>query len=170
MTTRSVLTRPGHRHHSDSDEESPLPKVSYATLKERQIKELLQEHNLPVTGDRNQLEQRHQRWVMLYNANLDRSVANRKTKAALRAELKKWEETMSKRKKAVIPDAKQHVKQHKSEFDRLVNLARGSKQASSSPGPVPASDSPQPVSPSRTPIPGQHSTSEGSDEIIVIDK
>jgi E3 ubiquitin-protein ligase RAD18 len=46
---------------------------------------------------------------MLYNANLDRSAANRKTKAALRTELKKWEETISKRKKTVVPDAKQHV-------------------------------------------------------------
>ena len=66
MTARSLLTRLGYRYHSDSDEESPLPKVSYATLKERQIKELLQEHGLPITGDRNQLEQRHQKYIFVF--------------------------------------------------------------------------------------------------------
>ena len=49
------------------------------------------------------------RWVMLYNANLDRSEPNRKSQTALRQELKKWEETMSKRKKTVIDDPKEHA-------------------------------------------------------------
>lgn len=49
------------------------------------------------------------RWVMLYNANLDRSESNRKTQTTLRQELKKWEETMSKRKKTVVDDPKEHA-------------------------------------------------------------
>ncbi|KAF6758568.1 hypothetical protein DFP72DRAFT_176318 [Ephemerocybe angulata] len=63
------------RRHGDSndDEESPLPKVLYATLKDRKLKDLLAEHNLSVLGERSTLEQRHQKWVMLYNANIDRS-------------------------------------------------------------------------------------------------
>jgi hypothetical protein len=43
-------------------------------------------------------------WVMLYNSNLDRSLANRKSKADLRKELKKWEDDMSRKKKVVVRD------------------------------------------------------------------
>jgi len=48
------------------------------------------------------------RWVTLYNANLDRSKANRKKKTELRKDLKKWEDELSKRKKVVVPDIRQH--------------------------------------------------------------
>ena len=113
------------RKASDSDDEYPLPIQTYATLKDRQIKEMLQQYELPVNGNRAIWEQRHQRyasspylkfpflifrssWVMLYNSNLDRSLANRKSKAELRKELKKWEDEMSKKKKAVIFDVKEY--------------------------------------------------------------
>jgi len=104
----------------DSDDEHPLPIQTYATLKDRQLKEMLQEHDLPVTGNRSNWEQRHQRyvlssfleagyiqsfmtrWVMLYNSNLDRSSTNRKSRTELRGDLRKWEEEMSRRKKTVI--------------------------------------------------------------------
>lgn len=99
---------------------------------------------------------------MLYNANLDRSEPNRKPLSALRQELKKWEEITTKRKKIVIDDPKEHAvswlfsltvcssidknlmptfqRQNKSEFDRLIALARPRKKdgASSSPVPQPA--------------------------------
>ncbi|KAJ3509958.1 hypothetical protein NMY22_g16122 [Coprinellus aureogranulatus] len=153
---------------ADSDDEGPLPKVTYATLKERQIKDLLQEHNLSTQGDRATLEQRHKKWVMLYNANLDRSETNRKSQTALRQELKKWEETMSKRKKAVIDDPKEYTKKNKSEFDRLIELARPAKQpeASSSSAPQAATSEDALLeisSPRASSTPGE------SDNAIVID-
>lgn len=40
----------------------------------------------------------------MYNANLDRSLANRTTKTGLRRDLKKWEEDMSRKKKPVVED------------------------------------------------------------------
>lgn len=40
----------------------------------------------------------------MYNANLDRSLANRKIKVELRRDLKKWEEDMSRKKKPVVED------------------------------------------------------------------
>jgi hypothetical protein len=43
--------------------------------------------------------------VILYNSNLDKSVANRKTKADLKRDLKKWEEDMAKKKKQPVIDA-----------------------------------------------------------------
>lgn len=49
---------------NDTDEEDyPLPKASYATLKDKQLKDLLREYGLPVTGDRTAWEQRHQQYV-----------------------------------------------------------------------------------------------------------
>jgi E3 ubiquitin-protein ligase RAD18 len=49
---------------SDEDEEDyPLPKASYGTLKDKQLKDMLREYGLPVTGDRSMWEQRHQQYV-----------------------------------------------------------------------------------------------------------
>lgn len=44
------------------------------------------------------------RWVVLYNANLDRSPNNRKTSVELKKDLKRWEEERPKKKKAVVSD------------------------------------------------------------------
>lgn len=82
------------------------------------------------------------RWVVLYNANLDRSV-NRKTTVELKKDLKRWEEERPKKKKPVVSDVlgyqvnkyiillifclltKVHSQiTHKTEFSRLVNAAR----------------------------------------------
>ncbi|CAA7265359.1 unnamed protein product [Cyclocybe aegerita] len=114
-------------HDDDSDEDYPLPIATYTTLKDRQLKEMLLDQDLPLTGDRSNWEQRHQRWVMLYNANLDRS--NRKTKAELRRDLKKWEEDTAKKKKIVIHDVIGYQIEHKSEFTKLIDAARQSSKA-----------------------------------------
>ncbi|KAF8911188.1 hypothetical protein CPB84DRAFT_1672006, partial [Gymnopilus junonius] len=114
---------------SDSDDEHPLPLSTYTTLKDRQLKDMLSESDLPLAGDRANWEQRHQKWVMLFNANLDRSLPNRKTKVELRKELKKWEEERPKKKKHGITDVKGYQIEHKSEFTRLVEVARASRQS-----------------------------------------
>ena len=119
LSTYSLRPR---RKASDSDDEYPLPIQTYATLKDKQLKEMLQQYGLPVNGGRAIWEQRHQRydlvsmpqtsvslssvqsWVMLHNSNLDRSLANRKSKVELRKDLKKWEDEMLKKKKTVIHD------------------------------------------------------------------
>jgi hypothetical protein len=44
--------------------EDPLPKVSYDTMKDKQIKNLLSEHNLSIVGDRDKLIARHRRYVL----------------------------------------------------------------------------------------------------------
>ena len=88
------------------------------------------------------------RWVVLYNANLDRSPNNRKTTVELKKDLKKWEEERPKRKKPVVSDVLGYQVlinislilflsdileltdlscyqiTHKTEFSRLVNAAR----------------------------------------------
>jgi hypothetical protein len=44
------------------------------------------------------------RWVMLFNANLDRSPSTRKSKTELREELNKWEDGKTKKKKTAVDD------------------------------------------------------------------
>lgn len=43
--------------------------------------------------------------MVLYNANLDRSLNNRKTTSELKKDLKRWEEERPKKKKAVVSDS-----------------------------------------------------------------
>lgn len=92
-------------------------------------------------------------WVTIYNANLDRSTANRKTKTELRRDLKSWEDELTKKKK--IPDKaavgdpinyqvryslfyNDHISMprkitHKDEFAKLVQAARASRDRKPSP-------------------------------------
>ncbi|KAG6896296.1 hypothetical protein C0993_008563, partial [Termitomyces sp. T159_Od127] len=48
------------RDNGNDDDEHPLPKASYSTLKDKQLKDMLIEYGLPTSGDRNQWIQRHQ--------------------------------------------------------------------------------------------------------------
>jgi len=102
-----------------------LPKVSYDVLKDKALKELLTSQQLPVSGDRNARITRHRRWVMMYNANLDKTTC-RKTPVELRVELKAWEENRN-GPKYVVDDPSAHEVSHKDEFRRLVKEARQRK-------------------------------------------
>lgn len=110
-----------------------LPKVSYAVLKDKVLKDLLISQKLPTTGDRSAWIARHQRWVMIYNANLDKSEGNRKGLAELRIELRKWEEDRKVSKK-IVEDVVAHETAYRADFKRLVEEARRTR-------PTPATDS-----------------------------
>jgi E3 ubiquitin-protein ligase RAD18 len=95
----------------------PLPKVAYDTISQKRLREILEEQELPATGDRPAMVARHaryvvstlghiaflpeahrttvtrHRWVNMFNANLDASVAQRKTRRQLLTELRRWDET-----------------------------------------------------------------------------
>ncbi|CAK5279435.1 unnamed protein product, partial [Mycena citricolor] len=113
------------------DFDDRLPKLSYDTLKEKQIRDKLGEHGLVTIGDRATLVARHQRWTMLWNSNHDKGVERRQKIGELRRELKKWEEDHARllKKKgdteSIKPD--EHLKANRSEFSRLVEEARKSK-------------------------------------------
>ncbi|KAH7927065.1 hypothetical protein BV22DRAFT_1032192 [Leucogyrophana mollusca] len=114
-----------------------IPTASYDVLKDKAVKDLLLSHKLSTTGDRKTWIARHQRWVMIYNANLDKSEVNQKSVQDLRAELRKWEEDRRGRKN-VIDDPVVYAAQHHSEFKRLIEEARKSKDAKAAPTPAPA--------------------------------
>ncbi|KAI9446761.1 hypothetical protein H4582DRAFT_1908164 [Lactarius indigo] len=105
---------------------TPLPKASYTVLKDKQIRDLLVAQDLSTAGDRSQLISRHERWVALYNANLDRSPALRKRLAELRLEMRRWEEDRrGSRKDPLKIDITEYRRANKAEFERLVQRARG---------------------------------------------
>ncbi|KAH9063793.1 hypothetical protein EDB83DRAFT_2383140 [Lactarius deliciosus] len=80
---------------------TPLPKASYAVLKDKQI-----------PGDRSQLISRHERW--------------RKRLAELRLEMRRWEEDRrGSRKDPLKIDITEYRRANKAEFERLVQRARG---------------------------------------------
>lgn len=83
------------------DDASPIPKVAYHTLKEKRLREMLADHDLPNNGDKDTLIKRHERWALLYNANLDRTPTDRLTLEDLRRELKKWETERQTKRQAV---------------------------------------------------------------------
>ncbi len=109
-----------------SVEDEALPKVSYDTLKDKQIKRLLQDQNLPTSGDRALWITRHQkyapsfylylvlrvsaalRWVMLWNSNLDKAPKNRKSPSQLKSELSGWLENHQSKSKLVVEDTHRH--------------------------------------------------------------
>ncbi|KAL1744206.1 hypothetical protein HDZ31DRAFT_39179 [Schizophyllum fasciatum] len=113
----------------EDESTSPLPKVSYDTLKDKKIRELLANEKLPTTGERETCVARHKKWVMLFNANLDRSAANRKSRSQLQKELKKWEEDIKPRssKKLAVENAEAYVRNHNDDFKRLVEQARANR-------------------------------------------
>ncbi|KIK63525.1 hypothetical protein GYMLUDRAFT_40568 [Collybiopsis luxurians FD-317 M1] len=122
----------GKERASSSEEDSPLPKKSYDTLKDKAIRDLLQDYDLTTSGDRKALIARHQRLVIIYNANLDKSHKSRKSLNALRRDLKEWETQQKNKTKHDISDTATYQIKQKSEFDKLVEAARLKKPDSSS--------------------------------------
>ncbi|KAJ7273090.1 hypothetical protein C8J57DRAFT_265929 [Mycena rebaudengoi] len=122
----------GKEKEKDEDDGYRLPKVSYDQLKDKQLKDKLLEQGLSTTGDRPLWIARHQRWVMLHNANLDKSGPTRRSKAELLKDLKKWEEERkAKKKKTTVDDS--YIKEHNSEFKKLVAEARRPKVVATAP-------------------------------------
>ncbi|KIY66055.1 hypothetical protein CYLTODRAFT_491794 [Cylindrobasidium torrendii FP15055 ss-10] len=130
MSGRTKSLAKGKGRATDSDDEpSPLPKVSYDTLKDRQIKELLSEQGLPTTGDRQLLIKRHQQWVIMYNSNLDKKVTVRTTQAKLKADLARWLEKHAMSAKPVVEDVQAHQRKYGKEFAALTASARPKAKA-----------------------------------------
>ncbi|KAK7689073.1 hypothetical protein QCA50_007764 [Cerrena zonata] len=116
---------------------TPIPKVAYHTLKEKRLREMLSDHDLPTTGDKDTLIRRHERWVLVYNANLDRNPRDRETLEELIRKLKKWEDTRG-GKKIGVGDVKAYEKANKVVFAGLIEAARPKK-----PPPKPQQDDPE---------------------------
>ncbi|KAJ3890354.1 hypothetical protein GG344DRAFT_88913 [Lentinula edodes] len=112
------------------DVDDSLPTKSYDTLRDKAIRDLLHEHDLLTTGDRKTIVARHQRWVIIYNANLDKTHKMRKSLTSLRRDLRDWETQQKNKTKHDLPDPTAYQIQQKSEFDMLVEAARPKETSS----------------------------------------
>ncbi|KIP02641.1 hypothetical protein PHLGIDRAFT_285698 [Phlebiopsis gigantea 11061_1 CR5-6] len=118
----------GKSRGADQDAD-PLPKIAYDTVTQKRLREILEELDLPTTGDRATMSARHSRWVNMFNANLDASPSQRKSVKQLMLELRRWEEAEEKKKTRAKLDAKdfdsgQYQKDNKTTFARLVEAAK----------------------------------------------
>ncbi|KAH8102938.1 hypothetical protein BXZ70DRAFT_927316 [Cristinia sonorae] len=141
----------------------PIPKASYDTLKLKRLKEMLQEYDLPLTGEREQLEARHQHWVILFNANLDSS--QRKSLGQLRRDLAAWERA-DQGKKPIVTDAKTYERQNRKVYAELVIKAKASAPAKPRPKDQLASPSTTAGGPSDS---GSSSASKEPHEVMDVD-
>ncbi|KAK0210223.1 hypothetical protein DFS33DRAFT_270245 [Desarmillaria ectypa] len=128
---KSKQTQARGKERSLSVEDEALPKVSYDTLKDKQIKNLLHDQGLSTSGDRALCITRYQKWVMLWNSNLDKAPKNRKSSSQLKSDLAQWLEQHQSKSKLVIEDTLGHQKKYESEFKRLTEVARLKKAVSS---------------------------------------
>ncbi|PIL30564.1 transcription factor [Ganoderma sinense ZZ0214-1] len=103
-----------------------LPKVAYDIHPRQRISEMLAESGLPTHGDKNALARRHARWLVLYNANIDRDPKQRHTLDHLRQELKA-EEAEGRTKKETVDDVVAYQKANKGTFAKLTEAARPKK-------------------------------------------
>ncbi len=78
-----------------------LSKPVYNLLKDSELKRLLQELQLPTSGEREQLIRRHSEFLLLHNAECD--ALRPKSMAQLRTELRALERTWSRRLSPPIP-------------------------------------------------------------------
>ncbi|KAH9857688.1 hypothetical protein C2E23DRAFT_287840 [Lenzites betulinus] len=89
---------------SEDAEPEHLPKVAYDIHPQKRIVQLLNEWGLSTHGDKNALVRRHSKWIIMYNANVDRALENRKTVEQLRNDLRRAEEAEHKTRKEIIDD------------------------------------------------------------------
>ncbi|KAI0713463.1 hypothetical protein C8Q76DRAFT_731505 [Earliella scabrosa] len=121
----------------DDPELEHLPKVAYDIHPQKRIAEMLAEWDLPTHGDKAALVRRHKRWVVAYNANVDRAPAHRLSLDQLRAEQRRSEDTehTHKTRKETVDDPVAYQRANKDAFAKLTEAARPRKPASGGTGP-----------------------------------
>ncbi|KAI0648277.1 hypothetical protein C8Q79DRAFT_905677 [Trametes meyenii] len=149
----------------DDMEPEHLPKVAYDIHPQRRIADMLVEWGLPTHGDKNALVRRHGRWIVLYNANVDRAPENRKTVEQLRLELRRAEEAEGRTRKGTVDDPIAYQKANRSTFAKLTEAARPKKL-------VPKREDRQQVAAEDqrpTPVPGDSTMGGQATNVIDVD-
>ncbi|KAI0329846.1 hypothetical protein GY45DRAFT_1251963 [Cubamyces sp. BRFM 1775] len=115
------------REGDDEAEPEHLPKVAYDIHPRARIAEMLNEWDLPTHGDKNTLIRRHSKWIVLYNANVDRAPEHRRSLEQLRNELRKMEEAEQKTRKETVDDPVAYQRANRDAFAKLTEAARPKK-------------------------------------------
>ena len=106
-----------------------LPALNYSLLNEKQLRQRLQDLNIPTYGNKLLLQKRYSEWLAIYNANIDTS--HPRSRRDLLRDLETWERAQGNLNKKREFDADQWKEQHKSEFASLISQARKQKANSS---------------------------------------
>ncbi|KAF7323231.1 DNA repair protein [Mycena chlorophos] len=123
----SALMGSGSKPKGKEKPDERIPKQSYDTLKDKQLREKLDEFGLQTSGDRTSLVARHKYWSMLWNANLDKAAEHRESREVLKRALRKWEaERQAPKKEKPVVDA-DYLKTHNADFKKLIEAARPKK-------------------------------------------
>ncbi|KAF8509562.1 hypothetical protein JB92DRAFT_2945591 [Gautieria morchelliformis] len=104
-----------------------IAKVSYGLLTLSALRKLLAENGLPTSGDKDELITRHERWIAIYNANLDRGQP--KPVGDLREQLKEREDTGNRPGPKKVVDEKAWAQKNSAQFASLIAAARPKPKA-----------------------------------------
>ncbi|PVG00212.1 hypothetical protein CPB86DRAFT_729739, partial [Serendipita vermifera] len=121
----SVLTSRPKPKIKDGDEipTKRISKVNYDIKSTKQLRELLSDIGLSDKGDASHMRQRHERWVNLWNAEVD--AKKPRTKAELLMEMSDWEQARSRAKAAPkVDSSKDWLENNRAQFDQLVSNVR----------------------------------------------
>ncbi|KAI0373293.1 hypothetical protein BV20DRAFT_1119336 [Pilatotrama ljubarskyi] len=122
----------GKARAMEGDEDSEpehIPKVAYDIHPQKRIAEMLSDWGLPTHGDKNALVRRHSKWVVLYNANVDRAPEHRRSLEQLRNDLRRMEDAELRTRKEVVDDPVAYQRANKATFAKLTEAARPKRAA-----------------------------------------
>lgn len=125
----------------------PLPKLVFNLMKDAVIKKKLKEFGLSVQGDRKAMENRLQRYIILYNAECDKSVPRSAAELVKQCEdeenlekkinkvsiLNKLQITRNTEENIIEAERKKYLNAHKGSFENLIKNIKRTKTVDSSP-------------------------------------
>ncbi|XP_017887831.1 E3 ubiquitin-protein ligase RAD18-like [Ceratina calcarata] len=125
----------------------PLPKLVFSLMKDAVIKKKLKEFGLSVQGDRKAMENRLQRYTILYNAECDKSMPRSAAELVKQCEeeenvekkinktsiLNKLQVTRNTEENVIEAERKKYLNANKGSFENLIRNMKRTKAVDSSP-------------------------------------
>lgn len=112
------------------DTNQRLSIIAYNLYSPSNLQGLMKKLGIPHQGSKQVLQERHKKWVNLWNANLDSE--NPKPKSELLTALTKWEKSLAQSKQETFDvkkvDRMTYIREHNSEFNDLIAQARKSRK------------------------------------------
>ncbi|EDP43226.1 hypothetical protein MGL_2236 [Malassezia globosa CBS 7966] len=127
----SWLRRPSMTHQPSPKR---LTRPQYQLKSEKDLRKMLEALELPASGTKDRLIDRHRHWVNLYNANLDAAPALRASIPSLRKQLRQWEraqdESLCSKTITTEKQAQSWLKANQDTYASLAAQARATLHAS----------------------------------------
>uniref|UniRef100_A0A060T995 Postreplication repair E3 ubiquitin-protein ligase RAD18 n=1 Tax=Blastobotrys adeninivorans TaxID=409370 RepID=A0A060T995_BLAAD len=112
------------------DTNQRLSIIAYNLYSPSNLQGLMKKLGIPHQGSKQVLQERHKKWVNLWNANLDSE--NPKPKSELLSALTKWEKSLAQSRQETFDvkkvDRMTYIREHNSEFNDLIAQAKKSRK------------------------------------------